>query len=128
MFLYVKDSNGGVISIINLIELFLDKDNSSCIGFGARDYFHSLCQQSFSGPLVGVSVANKELNKWIDDKIANCGSPDMDYRKGELLRLLFSLLKIACQYKGKLRSPFGTDRALKVTSIFLVSLVSFVSV
>lgn len=115
----MKVSDGGVtdirglIDIISLIELLVDKCDSS-IKLGGRDYFNTLCKQSLPGPLVGMSVSNKELTRWIDDKIVNCGSPDMDYRKGALLRLLFSVLKIACHYKGKLRSPFGTDRALKV--------------
>ncbi|KAK7319642.1 hypothetical protein RJT34_04365 [Clitoria ternatea] len=37
----------------------------------------------------------------------------MDYKKGERLKLLLSLLKIACQHYGKLRSPFGSDTILK---------------
>ncbi|KAK0581024.1 hypothetical protein LWI29_008965 [Acer saccharum] len=53
-----------------------------------------------------------ELNKWIDERIANCESPN-DYENGEVMSLLFSLLKIAYQYYGKLRSPFGTDPVLK---------------
>lgn len=109
---------GGVIDIISLIELVMDKRDSS-IRLGGRDYFYTLCKQSLPGPLVGMSVSYKELTRWIDDKIVNCGSPDMDSRKGGLLRLLFSVLKIACHYKGKLRSPFGTDRALKVFVNFL---------
>ncbi|GMP61948.1 hypothetical protein CsSME_00024227 [Camellia sinensis var. sinensis] len=56
--------------------------------------------QSFPSPLVCGNVGSREVNKWIDEKIANCKSPDMDYRK-------------ACQYYGKLRSPFGTDHTMK---------------
>ncbi|CAL5381423.1 unnamed protein product [Camellia sinensis] len=108
-----QDSAGGVINILNLMDIVMDKTDASSIGSGACSYFYTLCQQSFPGPLVGGNVGSKEVNKWIDEKISNCESPDMDYRKGELLRLLFSLLKIACQYYGKLRSPFGTDQALK---------------
>lgn len=77
-------------------------------------YFHALCHQSFPGPLVGGSVGNKELHKWIDERIGNCDSSDLDYRKAEALRLLLSLLKIACQHYGKVRSPFGTNLSLKV--------------
>ncbi|XP_010258928.1 PREDICTED: protein transport protein SEC16B homolog [Nelumbo nucifera] len=108
-----QDSVGDSISIHNLMEVVMDKIDTSSMGFGACDYFRSLCQQSFPGPLVGGNVGSKELNKWIDERIANCETPHIDYRKGELLRLLFSLLKIACQHYGKLRSPFGTDPTLK---------------
>uniref|UniRef100_A0A5B7BHJ8 Protein transport protein sec16 n=1 Tax=Davidia involucrata TaxID=16924 RepID=A0A5B7BHJ8_DAVIN len=108
-----QDAAGGVINIHNLMEVVTGKTDASSIGLGAQGYFYTLCQQSFPGPLAGGNVGSRELNKWIDEKVANCESPDMDYRKGELLRLLFSLLKIACQYYGKLRSPFGADKSLK---------------
>lgn len=116
VFFHVKDSVGGVLNVLNLMEVVMDKNDSSSFGFGACDHFYALCQQSFPGPLVGGSVGSKELNKWIDEKIATCESPIVDYKKSEDLRLLFSLLKISCQYYGKLRSPFGTDQALKVRS------------
>ncbi|KAF6141683.1 hypothetical protein GIB67_001235 [Kingdonia uniflora] len=105
--------SGGAISILNLMDVVTEKSGATNIGFGACGYFPTLCQQSFPGPLVGGNVGTKELFKWIDERIANCESSDMDYRKGELLSLLISLLKIACQHYGKLRSPFGTDQALK---------------
>ncbi|XP_068306701.1 protein transport protein SEC16B homolog [Pyrus communis] len=104
-----QDPVGGSVSVLNLIEVFTGKTDASSFGMSTCDYFRALCQQSFPGPLVGGSVGSKELNKWIDERIANCESPDMDYRKGKVLRLLLSLLKIACQHYGKLRSPFGTD-------------------
>lgn len=85
---------------------------------GVCDYFDALCRQSFPGPLAGGNVGAKELNKWTDERLAHCESPDMDYRKGEVLRLLLSLLKIALQHYGKLRSPFGTDTMLKVNNYF----------
>ncbi|KAJ4953350.1 hypothetical protein NE237_030182 [Protea cynaroides] len=107
-----QDSVGGSVSLLNLNEV-MEKINAANIGVGACDYFRTLCQQSFPGPLVGGNVGSKELNKWIDERIAYCESPNMDYKKGELLRLLLSLLKIACQNYGKLRSPFGTDPAMK---------------
>lgn len=107
-----QDLVGGTINVLNLMEVVMDQNDSSSFGWSVCDYFHALCQQSFPGPLVGGNVGNRELNKWIDEKIANFESPHTDYRKGEVLRLLFSLLKIACQYYGKLRSPFGTDQAL----------------
>ncbi|GLT91072.1 hypothetical protein SLE2022_089810 [Rubroshorea leprosula] len=108
-----QGSPGGSISVLNLLEVVNGNTNGSGSGPGTCDYFRALCQQSFPGPLVGGSVGSKELNKWIDDRITNCESPDMAPRKGEVLRLLLSLLKIACQHYGKLRSPFGSDIALK---------------
>lgn len=80
---------------------------------GAHSYFNYLCHQSFPGPLVGGNVGSKELNKWIDERIANSESLEMNYGKGQGLKLLLSLLKIACQHYGKLRS-FGGDTGLKV--------------
>lgn len=112
----VKESRAGVISILNMMEVFTDKTDASVFETGGRDYFRALCQQSFPGPLVGGNAGSKELNKWVDEKIASYEAPFMDYGGGDLLRLLFSLLKIALQYYGKLRSPFGTDLALKVFS------------
>ncbi|XWS49110.1 hypothetical protein CRYUN_Cryun13aG0135600 [Craigia yunnanensis] len=109
-----QDSVGASISVLNLLEIVNGNTNVSGAAPAACDYFHTLCRQSFPGPLVGGNVGSKELNKWIDDKIAG-ESPDMDYRKGEVLRLLLSLLKIACQHYGKLRSPFGADTLLKET-------------
>ncbi|KAK6947573.1 Ancestral coatomer element 1, Sec16/Sec31 [Dillenia turbinata] len=104
---------GGAISVLNLVEVVPEKTDVSSRGLGSCDYIRALCHQCFPGPLVGGNVGNKELNKWIDERIAKCESPDMDYRKGEVLRLLLSLLKIACQHYGKLRSPFSSDSALK---------------
>ncbi|KAI9401709.1 hypothetical protein POPTR_001G157800v4 [Populus trichocarpa] len=109
-----QDHVGGSISVMNLMEIILgSSDNASSVGGGTCSYFHALCQQSFPGPLVGGNVGNKELNKWIDERIAHCESLGVNQRKGEVLRLLLALLKIACQHYGKLRSPFGTDNLLK---------------
>ncbi|KAJ1375448.1 Sec16, central conserved domain [Sesbania bispinosa] len=108
-----QESVQGSVSVLNLMEVVMGSTNSSSTGNGTGDYFHALGQQSFPGPLVGGSVGSKELYKWLDERIARCKSPDMDYKNGERLRLLLSLLKIACQHYGKLRSPFGTDTILK---------------
>ncbi|CAK9173224.1 unnamed protein product [Ilex paraguariensis] len=108
-----QDPVGGSVSVLNLMEVVAEKVDASSIGAGVCDYFRMLCQQSLPGPLTGGNVGNKELNRWIDERIANCESPDLDYRKGEVLRLLLSLLKIACQHYGKVRSPLGTDTTLK---------------
>lgn len=109
----MKDHVGGSISVLNLMEVVSGNTRDSSPG--AVTYFRALCQQAFPGPLAGGNVGSKELNKWIDERIANCDSPDVDYRKGEVLKLLLSLLKIGCQHYGKLRSPFGTDVALRVS-------------
>lgn len=74
-------------------------------------YFHALCQQSFPGPLIGGNASAKDVNKWIDDKIAHSL---VDATEGELHRLLLSLLKILCQHYGKLRSPFSSDPSVEV--------------
>lgn len=113
----MKDPVGGSVSVLNLMEVFTANPIVSSGGMDTCDYFRALCQQSFPGPLVGGHVGNKELYKWIDDRIANCGSPNIEYRKGEVLKLLLSLLKIACQHYGKLRSPFGSDAVLRVSYI-----------
>ncbi|XP_008794796.2 protein transport protein SEC16A homolog isoform X2 [Phoenix dactylifera] len=106
----------GAVSVLNLAEVVMDKtDAFSTISGGAFGYLHSLCQQSFPGPLVGGNAATKDINKWIDERIASCESPGMVFQKGELLRLLLSLLKISCQHYGKLRSPFGSDPSLEET-------------
>ncbi|KAF3954932.1 hypothetical protein CMV_019786 [Castanea mollissima] len=108
-----QDPVGSSLSVLNLMEVVLGNADASSLGSGTSDYFHALCQQSFPGPLVGGSVGGKELNKWIDERITSCELPNMDYRKGEALRLLLSLLKIACQHYGKLRSAFGADTVLR---------------
>ncbi|KAK4761593.1 hypothetical protein SAY87_029477 [Trapa incisa] len=108
-----QDSNVGSIKVINIMETMQKNDDVSNSGFGILSYFHALCHQSFPGPLVGGNVGNKELNKWTDERIGYCDSSGLDYRKAETLRLLLSLLKIAYQHYGKLRSPFGTDPLLK---------------
>ena len=96
------------------MELVNEKDGASARGFGVSDYFRSLCQHSISGPLHGGGGGIKELNKWIDERVGISDTSDLDSKKGEALRLLLSLLKIACQHYGKLRSPFGADTLSKV--------------
>ncbi|KAL5551175.1 hypothetical protein UlMin_001351 [Ulmus minor] len=108
-----QDSVGSSVSVLNLLEVVTGSTDGS--SSGSNDYLRALCQQSFPGPLVGGNVGSKELNKWIDERIANCESVNVDYRKGQILKMLLSLLKIACQHYGKLRSPFGSDVVLKET-------------
>ncbi|KAL0373008.1 UNVERIFIED_CONTAM: protein transport protein SEC16B [Sesamum calycinum] len=102
---------GGSISVLNLAEVVNHYSNSSNNVMGVYNYFQALCQQFIPGPLSSGNIGSRELNKWIDERIAN--PADMDYRKTEALKMLLSLLKIACQYYGKLRSPYGTDTILK---------------
>ncbi|XP_057786972.1 protein transport protein SEC16B homolog [Salvia miltiorrhiza] len=104
---------GGSISVLNLSEVVTGSiDNVNHVR-GVSTYFQALCRHSLPGPLTGGSVATKELNKWIEERLTNSESTDMDYRKAQVLRLLLSLLKIACQFYGKLRSPYGTDAVMK---------------
>ncbi|KAL1548995.1 protein transport protein SEC16B isoform X2 [Salvia divinorum] len=103
----------GSISVLNLSEVLTGNIDAVNHGRGVSTYFQALYQRSLPGPLTGGSVATKELNKWIEERLTNSEPADMDYRKAEVLRLLLSLLKIACQYYGKLRSPYGTDAVMK---------------
>ncbi|XP_073287925.1 protein transport protein SEC16B homolog [Primulina huaijiensis] len=107
-----QNTTSGSISVLNLQEV-VNENYTSNNGMGVCNYFNALCRQAAPGPLTGGNVGIKELNKWIEERIANPESADMDYRKAENLRLLLSLLKLGCQYYGKLRSPYGTDAASK---------------
>ena len=98
-----------MISVHNLAEVVTEVADN---GTGVRGYFHTLCRQSFPGPLAGGNVGSKELNRWIDERITH--PSDTDYKRDQTLKLLLSLLKIASQHYGKLRSPFGTDTTSKV--------------
>lgn len=101
-----------MISVFNLSEVVCDKIDGTNGGGGS--YFHTLCQQSFPGPLVGGNAGTKDVNKWIDEKVQECQAPLLDERKGELLKMLISLLKISLQHYGKLRSPFVAGSSLEV--------------
>ncbi|XP_073042971.1 protein transport protein SEC16B homolog isoform X1 [Primulina eburnea] len=107
-----QNTTSGSISVLNLQEV-VNENNASNNGMGVCNYFQALCRQATPGPLTGGSVGIKELNKWVDERIANPESAEMDYRKAENSRLLLSLLKLGCQYYGKLRSPYGTDAVSK---------------
>ncbi|CAM6048637.1 unnamed protein product [Sphagnum compactum] len=52
---------------------------------------------NWTGPLMGGGMSTKELHAWIDGCISSCSPQDS-------MRLLWGLLKIACQHYGKLRS------------------------
>lgn len=107
-----KNGDGCFLSVHNLMEVVSLSKGPSSTETSAHSYFHSLCHQSFPGPLVGGNVGSKELNKWVDERIAYCESLEMNYGKNQGLKLLLSLLKIACQHYGKFRS-FGGDTGLK---------------
>ncbi|GMH21662.1 hypothetical protein Nepgr_023504 [Nepenthes gracilis] len=106
------DSAEGVIKVLNLMEVVMPPSDGSNLGLGSRSYFHTLFQQ-FPGPLVSGNVGSKELNTWIDHEVAKSATLDGDYRRAKVLEMLLSLLKVACGYYGKLRSPIGTDHVLK---------------
>nr|XP_043614014.1 protein transport protein SEC16B homolog isoform X2 [Erigeron canadensis] len=101
-----QDSNSGSISVHNLAEVVTG-------GARVHDYIQTLCQQPLPGPLSSGNVGAKELTRWIDDRITHNETSDVDYKQGEDVRLLLSLLKIGSQHYGKLRSPFGSDTTLK---------------
>nr|XP_043629529.1 protein transport protein SEC16B homolog [Erigeron canadensis] len=105
-----QDSSSGLISIFNLAEIVTGVGDASSSRTGLHNYFHTLCHQSFPGSLANGNVG-KELNKWLDERITH--PTDTDYKQDQVLRLLLSLLKIALQHYGKLRSPFGTDTTSK---------------
>lgn len=88
---------------------FLNTSTAGCFG-----YFHTLCQESFPGPLVGGNAASKDVNKWMDDRITSIESSSMNFQNALLLRLLLSLLKILCQNYGRLRSPYGNEPSHEV--------------
>ncbi|XP_071726385.1 protein transport protein SEC16B homolog [Rutidosis leptorrhynchoides] len=103
-------SNSGSVSVLNLSE-FVTGDAH------AHDYIQTLCQQSFPGPLSSGNAGVKELNRWMDERIKLTETADLDYKQGEVVRLLLSLLKIASQHYGKLRSPFGSDPTVKENDV-----------
>lgn len=102
----------------------MDKVDTLSSMNGRYNYFHALCWQAFPGPLTGGNAATKDVNKWIDEKIAHYESSTLDSRKVQALRLLLSLLRICCQHYGKLRPPFGADPSLEVNveAIFMMYL------
>ncbi|CAF2041865.1 protein transport protein SEC16A homolog isoform X1 [Brassica napus] len=110
-----QGAGGSSISVLNLAEVTSGNASFSSLGEDSSSYFRSLHQRCLPGPLVGGNVGNKDLNKWLDESILHCESSDMDFSRGKLLKMLMSLLRISCQYYGKLRSPFGTDTTQKET-------------
>ncbi|KAF8108415.1 hypothetical protein N665_0109s0040 [Sinapis alba] len=110
-----QGTGGSSISVLNLAEVVSGSTSYSSPGENSSSYFRCLHQQPLPGPLVGGNVGSKDLNKWLDERILHCESSDMDFSKGKLLKMLLSLLRISCQYYGKLRSPFGTDTTQKET-------------
>ncbi|VVB08259.1 unnamed protein product [Arabis nemorensis] len=111
----LNGSGGSFISVLNLAEVISGSASYSSMGENSLSYFSCLDQQSLPGPLVGGNVGSKDLHKWIDERLLNCESSSMDFSRGKLLKMLLSLLRISCQYYGKLRSPFGTDATQKET-------------
>ncbi|KAL1208229.1 transport protein SEC16A-like protein [Cardamine amara subsp. amara] len=109
-----QGTGGSSISVLNLAEVISGSASSySNLGEDSLSYFRCLHQQSLPGPLVGGNVGSKDLYKWIDERLLNCESSNMEFSRGKLFKTLLSLLRISCQYYGKLRSPFGTDASQK---------------
>ncbi|KAH9607127.1 hypothetical protein KSS87_005055 [Heliosperma pusillum] len=107
-----KDAEGHSFSVLNLMEVVGVNHGPLGTAVCGSSYFQSLCHQSFPGPLVGGNAGSKELNRWIDERIANCETMSGNDGKGEGRKLLMSLLKVACQHYGKLRS-YGADAGQK---------------
>uniref|UniRef100_A0A7N0UYY4 Protein transport protein sec16 n=1 Tax=Kalanchoe fedtschenkoi TaxID=63787 RepID=A0A7N0UYY4_KALFE len=105
-----QNTVGRVIGMLNLTDIVMDTAQGPSTGMDTSDYFAALCQQSFPGPLVGGSVGMKDVNKWIDERIMNY--ENSYFKEDKAMKLLFALLKVACQHYGKLRSPFGIDYPL----------------
>ncbi|CAA7056166.1 unnamed protein product [Microthlaspi erraticum] len=110
-----QGTRGSSIFVLNLAEVISGNSSYSSLGEDSSGYFRCLDQHPLPGPLVGGNVGSKDLHKWLDERILNCESSHMDFARGKLLKMLLSLLKLSCQYYGKLRSPFGTDAAQKET-------------
>ncbi|XP_023634978.1 protein transport protein SEC16B homolog isoform X2 [Capsella rubella] len=108
-----QGTGGSSISVLSLAETISGSASYSSLEENSLSYFSCLDQQSLPGPLVGGNIGSKELHKWLDERILNCESSCMDFSRGKLLKMLLSLLRISCQYYGKLRSPFGTDTSQK---------------
>ncbi|KAG9145163.1 hypothetical protein Leryth_008955 [Lithospermum erythrorhizon] len=108
-----QNDSGYTVSILNMSEVIVEKADAQSPWPGTCDYFHALCRQSVPGPLAGGSIGGKEVNKWLDEWISSLEFRDMDFRDRNALKQLLSLLIIACQHYGKLRTPFGTDPMLK---------------
>ena len=112
------------MSVLNLSEVVIDKvDPSSITNGSALSYFHALCRQPVPGPLVGGSAASKDVNKWLDEMIAWYESSSSEFQKGDIHKLLISLLKILSQHYGKLRSPFASDPSQEVLPLILYSVI-----
>eukprot|EP01018_Ginkgo_biloba_P038961 Gb_04674 [translate_table: standard] len=109
-----QDRTMGLITVYNLSQVVMDNGDKGVRGI-ENGYFNTLCQQAFSNPLVGGSVASKEIFKWIDERIANCEYATTECRNPKLLRMLLCSLKIFCQHYGKLRSSFGVGGASQET-------------
>jgi hypothetical protein len=75
---------------------------------------------NWTGPLMGGGTSTKELHAWIDDCISSCSPQDS-------MRLLWGLLKIACQHYGKLRSltvSSGISSKVDTAPLFLTPFLS----
>ncbi|MCO5602339.1 hypothetical protein L7F22_056469 [Adiantum nelumboides] len=69
-------------------------------------YFSVFNRQGLSGPLQGAT--SKDVLKWVEERIENFGKEDCQGMNSEGVRVLWGVLKIACQHYGKLRSVAGS--------------------
>ncbi|MCD7446910.1 hypothetical protein HAX54_018881 [Datura stramonium] len=113
-----QNPNGGAISVLNLMDMMLERTDSSSLVTGACDYIQTLCRNPFPGPLVGGSAGIKELNKWIDERIANSELPGMDYRKGEVLSPVSEVMKALGGNAKENLEKYSTYHNLKPTLTF----------
>lgn len=112
--LNATQDHSGVLRVHSLGQLVTENLGNETGGIESG-YFHSLCRQAFSNPLAGGNVSNKEMFKWIDERIASCEFATPACRNPELLRMLLCSLKIFCQHYGKLRNTFSVGGASQET-------------
>lgn len=112
--LNVTQDHCGVLRVHSLGQLVTEKLGNESGGIESG-YFHSLCRQAFSSPLAGGNVSNKEMFKWIDERIASCEFATPACRNPELMHMLLCSLKIFCKHYGKLRSTFSVGGASQET-------------
>ncbi|GBG61429.1 hypothetical protein CBR_g21774 [Chara braunii] len=96
----------GPISIYSLNQVVCSSgEDGDSMGGNGRLHFAWLSGNALAGPLVGGgNVSQKDLLKWIDERASKCHVEEPECRNPESLRMLWGLLKVACQHYGRLRS------------------------
>ncbi|KAH7435616.1 hypothetical protein KP509_06G071900 [Ceratopteris richardii] len=104
----MKASQSGICEHLVLHDLnHLIARGEQC-GYSDALYFSALDRQGLSGPLCGST--SKDVLKWVDEQIENCGKEDNQRTNSKGLWVLWGVLKIACLHYGKLRSVGGSAR------------------